>query len=210
MIARYHFAKEKRVQAAGFFRALRRRKPLLGGGIIGAIILCALILSALVSITFPLALAATFPEEKLTDQQLESQAEALFEELRCVVCQNQSIAQSDADLARDLRQLVRERLAAGENEGEVKAFLVERYGEFILLRPPLRPATYILWLAPLLLGLWGAVYITQRIRELGAQAGTEPMAPIAQEEAPQTDRLISLRQEAAPQSLPQNDPGAQK
>lgn len=85
------------------------------------------------------------------DAALEARVQAVSQQLRCVVCQNQSIAESDADLARDLRRQVREMLAAGQDEAAVRAFMVERYGDFVLYDPPLRPATWLLWLGPALL-----------------------------------------------------------
>lgn len=100
---------------------------------------------------------AVTPDEMLSDPVLEARARALSAELRCVVCQNQSIDDSDAPLAHDLRLLVRERLLAGDSDAEVKAYLVERYGTFVLLSPPLARNTVLLWLLPLtvlLLGLW--------------------------------------------------------
>jgi cytochrome c-type biogenesis protein CcmH len=94
------------------------------------------------------ALAATSPDEMLRDPALEARARALGKELRCLVCQNQSIDDSDADLARDLRRLVRERLVAGDTDAEILAFATERYGDFVLLRPPVKPATWLLWFGP--------------------------------------------------------------
>lgn len=85
------------------------------------------------------------------DATLDARVQAVSEQLRCVVCQNQSIAESDADLARDLRRQVREMLVAGQNEAAVRAFMVERYGDFVLYDPPLKPATWLLWLGPVLL-----------------------------------------------------------
>lgn len=82
-----------------------------------------------------------------TDDAAE-RARALAAGLRCVVCQNQSLVDSDADLARDMRAIIRERIDAGDSDGEVRDYLVERYGEFILLKPPLRPSTWILWGGP--------------------------------------------------------------
>jgi cytochrome c-type biogenesis protein CcmH len=87
----------------------------------------------------------------LQDPTLENRARAISQELRCVVCQNQSIDDSNAPLAHDLRLLVRERLAAGDTDAQVLAFIVARYGEFVLLRPPLKLQTLLLWLAPALL-----------------------------------------------------------
>jgi cytochrome c-type biogenesis protein CcmH len=92
---------------------------------------------------------AVLPDEILSDPALEARARALSHGLRCLVCQNQSIDDSEAPLARDLRLLVRERLEAGDSDEAVTAFIVARYGEFVLLKPPLAWNTLILWLAPI-------------------------------------------------------------
>jgi cytochrome c-type biogenesis protein CcmH len=105
---------------------------------------------------------AVQPDEVLPDPRLESRAREISAELRCLVCQNQSIDDSDAPLARDLRLLVRERLKAGDSDGDVIQFLVDRYGEFVLLRPRLSAATYALWIAPLLIFLAG-VFLVRRV-----------------------------------------------
>ncbi len=107
----------------------------------------ALVLAAMIALGAAPALAIG-AGEALDDPALEARARAIGKELRCLVCQNQSIDDSDAELARDLRRLVRERLVAGENEAEIKAYLVSRYGDFILLKPPFKAKTYILWLGP--------------------------------------------------------------
>ena len=102
----------------------------------------------------------------------DARTTALFEELRCVVCQNQSIADSDADVARDLRTIVREQIAEGRSDGEIKTFLVSRYGEFVLLKPVFDWHTLLLWVTPLValfLGL-GAVWLAGG-RAKGAVAG---------------------------------------
>ena len=104
---------------------------------------------------------AVQPDEMLNDPALERQAREISAELRCLVCQNQSIDDSDAPLARDLRLIVRERLQAGDSRGDVIDFVVARYGEFILLRPRLSAKTYVLWIAPLLL-LGGGLYLAYR------------------------------------------------
>ena len=97
---------------------------------------------------------AVQPDEMLRDPALESRARALSAELRCMVCQNQSIDDSDAPLARDIRLLIRERLVKGESNDTVRGFLVSRYGDFILLKPPFKIETLLLWLgAPLALAL---------------------------------------------------------
>lgn len=100
---------------------------------------------------------AVQPDEVLANPQLETRARALSRELRCMVCQNQSIDDSDAPLARDLRLLVRERLTAGDSDAQVVDFLVKRYGEFVLLRPRLEWHTALLWLTPLLVLVVGAL-----------------------------------------------------
>lgn len=121
-----------------------------------------------------LALAAAFavaapagavdPDEMLADTALEARAQALGAELRCVVCQSESIELSNAPLARDMRLLIRARIKAGDTDAEVKDFLVARYGDYVLMRPPFRPSTYLLWWAPALAlgaGL-GAAYFVLR------------------------------------------------
>src|SRR5690606_38216184 len=90
----------------------------------------------------PAAQGATSPDEILADPALEERARDLSRQLRCLVCQNQSIDDSDAELARDLRQIVRERLVAGDSDEEIIAFLTARYGDFVLLKPPVKPATW--------------------------------------------------------------------
>jgi cytochrome c-type biogenesis protein CcmH len=98
----------------------------------------------------------------LKDPALEARARRISQELRCLVCQNQSIDDSNAELARDLRVLVRERLAAGDSDAAVLAFVEARYGEFVLLRPPLKLHTFLLWAAPILLLLGIALYLIRR------------------------------------------------
>jgi cytochrome c-type biogenesis protein CcmH len=117
------------------------------------------LISILVLICLTLPALAVNPDEILDDPALESRARALSSELRCLVCQNQSIDDSDAELARDLRVIVRERLTAGDTDDEVLDYVVARYGEFVLLRPVLGPHTVVLWIAApavFLLGLGGA------------------------------------------------------
>ncbi len=95
---------------------------------------------------------------------------ALSAELRCLVCQNQSIADSNADLAVDLRRQIREQLGSGRSEGEVRDYMVQRYGDFVLYRPPLKASTLLLWGGPLLLLALGVVLLVRRIRSAGRQA----------------------------------------
>jgi cytochrome c-type biogenesis protein CcmH len=102
---------------------------------------------------------AVQPSEVMKDPALESRARELSSELRCLVCQNQSIDDSDADLARDIRVLIRDRIAKGESNDTVRDFLVSRYGDFILLRPPLKSQTLLLWLSAPLTLLVGALAV---------------------------------------------------
>ncbi len=115
---------------------------------------------------------AVQPDEMLQDPALEARARALSEGLRCLVCQNQSIDDSDAPLAKDLRILVRERLKAGDSDQEIIDFIVSRYGEFVLLKPRFSPHTWLLWLAtPLvLLAAIATIVYGYRRRELVAEA----------------------------------------
>jgi cytochrome c-type biogenesis protein CcmH len=111
--------------------------------------------------------AALQQDELLADPTLERRARAISGELRCLVCQNQSIDDSDAPLARDLRLLVRDRLKAGESDGEIRDFVVRRYGEFVLLRPVWALHTALLWVGPLLMILGaaaGLVMVRRRVR----------------------------------------------
>jgi cytochrome c-type biogenesis protein CcmH len=110
---------------------------------------------------------AVQPDEVLSDAKLEARARTLSRELRCMVCQNQSIDDSDAPLARDLRILVRERLKAGDTDAQVIDFLVARYGEFVLLRPRLSRHTWVLWLGPPILLIGGALALLILARRKG-------------------------------------------
>ena len=124
-----------------------------------------LILLVMLALLAPAARAlAVQPDEMLPDPALETRARALSKELRCMVCQNQSIDDSDAPLARDLRILVREHLRAGETDQQVLDFLVARYGEFVLLRPRFSPHTALLWLTPLGVLVIGALGIAMSAR----------------------------------------------
>jgi len=118
---------------------------------------------------------AVQPEEMLKDPKLEARARELSRELRCMVCQNQSIDESEAPLARDLRLLVRERLSKGDTDQQVLDFLVVRYGEFVLLKPPLESRTIILWALPpvaLLAGAVGLFFAVRRRRTVQLEPAT--------------------------------------
>jgi cytochrome c-type biogenesis protein CcmH len=108
--------------------------------------------------------AAVRPDEVLADPALEARARDLSAELRCMVCQNQSIDDSEAPLARDLRLLLRERLLAGDSDAAIRAYLVARYGDFVLLKPPFKATTLILWVMPVLLLGFGASLVAIGVR----------------------------------------------
>ena len=130
---------------------------------------------------------AVQPDERLADPALEARARALSRELRCIVCQNESIDDSNATLAKDIRVLLRERLSAGDSDAQAKAFLVARYGDFVLLRPPLRFGTILLWAAPalaLLAGGWAALAAARRNRRFASAD-----APLTAEEQARLDAL---------------------
>lgn len=127
-----------------------------------------------------LAGATTVPENRLKDPELEAKAQEIMSELRCLVCQSESIANSNAKLASDLRQVVRERVAAGNSAAEVKAYMQERYGDWILMQPPFKMKTLLLWLAPVLFLAIGAVILfigaRRRLERFDDTEGDEPAA----------------------------------
>jgi cytochrome c-type biogenesis protein CcmH len=120
---------------------------------------------------------AVQPDEVLPDPALEARARNLSRELRCLVCQNQSIDDSDAPLARDLRLLVRERLKAGDQDSQVLGFLTSRYGEFVLLKPRLSPGTALLWLFPAVLVVIGAATLAAIMRRRAALPREAALTP---------------------------------
>jgi cytochrome c-type biogenesis protein CcmH len=135
---------------------------------------------------------AVQPDEILADPVLEARARALSKELRCMVCQNQSIDDSDAPLARDLRILVRERLKAGDTDQQVIDYLVARYGDFVLLKPRFTSHTALLWLMPavvLVIGALALVLVSRRYRSRTAPAGNAPPKLTPAEEARLSDLL---------------------
>jgi cytochrome c-type biogenesis protein CcmH len=107
--------------------------------------------------------AARWANEQLPDPRQEAEAKALMEELRCLVCQGQSIADSNAELAGDMRAMVRQRIANGEKPEQVRAWLIQRYGNWVSYRPPVEPVTWPLWAAPILLLLAGAWLLRKRL-----------------------------------------------
>ena len=124
--------------------------------------------------------AASDPAERLPDPEQEARARALFREIRCVVCQNETIDGSEADLAGDLRRLVREEVRSGRSDAEIKAALVSRYGEFVLFRPSFSPGNAVLWTAPFLLLAAGAGVVLLRRRQ--APPASAPLSPAEEQE----------------------------
>ncbi len=145
------------------------------------------ILALLVLIMLAPAALAVEPGERLADPVLEARARALSEQLRCLVCQNESIDESSAPLAHDLRVLLRQRIAAGDTDAQAVKFLTDRYGDFVLLKPPVEPATYVLWFGPiavLVLAAGGAlIYLRHRKAEA-------PVAPLSAAEQSHVVRLL--------------------
>ena len=127
--------------------------------------------------------AASDPSERLTDPAQEARARAIFQDVRCLVCQNESIDDSEAELARDLRQIVREQVRSGASDAQVKAFLTQRYGEFVLLTPARSLGNLALWAGPFVVVLMGAGLLVIRLRRSGAEA------PLSSDEA---ERVRSL------------------
>src|SRR5215813_1414293 len=131
---------------------------------------------ALMLVTISSSSLAVQPDEMLKDPNLEARARELSRELRCMVCQNQSIDDSEAPLARDLRLLVRERLTKGDTDQQVLDFLVARYGEFVLLKPPLEKHTLVLWGLPPVVLVGGLLWLWTRARRHGSrQQGSDSL-----------------------------------
>jgi cytochrome c-type biogenesis protein CcmH len=149
----------------------------------------AALLLMLACVGAPLGHAATNPDEILEDPALEQRARALSKQLRCLVCQNQSIDDSDADLARDLRRIVREQLVAGRSDTQIIEYLTARYGDFVLLKPPVKPATWGLWFGPALVLAIAAAGIVVYVRRRST-APDAPSAGLSREERRRLDALV--------------------
>ncbi len=128
-----------------------------------------------------LGAAAGDPADRLADPAKEAHARALFRDVRCLVCQSQSIDESDAPLAHDLRQLVRAQVAEGRSDDQIRAFLVSRYGQFVLLTPRPSLGNAILWVGPLLVVAAGAAALLMRRRAAAPEAGLDPQEEAALE-----------------------------
>jgi cytochrome c-type biogenesis protein CcmH len=132
---------------------------------------------------------AVLPSEQLADPKLEARARAISAGLRCLVCQNQTIDDSDADLAHDLRVLLRQRLTAGDSDAQAVDFVVKRYGSYVLLKPPFEAETLLLWLGPLAALLAGGAGVAVYLRRRQAAAMLGP-APFSVEEQARLDGLL--------------------
>jgi len=151
-------------------------------------------LVVLLTLLVAMPAGAVEPGERLDDPALEERARGLSQELRCLVCQNQSIDDSDAPLAKDLRVLVRDRLQAGDSDAEVMAYIVARYGEFVLLRPPMRAGTMLLWLTPLLVLLVGVISVFLYLRR-GQTASAAGTAPLSEAEKARLGEIVMAREQ---------------
>ena len=138
---------------------------------------------------------AVMPGEAMDDPALEARARSLYHELRCVVCQNQSIDSSDAEIAADLRALVRTRLLAGDDDQAVLDYVVARYGTYVLLEPPVTPLTYGLWFGPPALLIVGAVIVfVWRRRNVDRSALADDEQPLTDDERARLDALLDDRE----------------
>lgn len=153
----------------------------------GRLLLAAVLLIAL---AVPAARAVE-PSEMLADPMLEARARTISRELRCLVCQNESIDESNADLAHDLRVLVRKRLLAGDSDRQVIDYIVARYGVFVLLDPPFEPVTWLLWLGPPVLVLGAAAALVLRSRR--RRAGEREAGALTSEERARAEALLGGR-----------------
>jgi cytochrome c-type biogenesis protein CcmH len=151
--------------------------------VLASLLACSWVISAVFALT---------PAERLPDAALEARARVLSAQLRCLVCQNQSIDDSDAPLAQDLRRLVRERLVAGESDAAIRDFLVTRYGEFVLLKPSFSSKTFLLWSIPVFALLLGSLAAFGLFRARSAlMAGEEASAALNAQEQAALDALLA-------------------
>lgn len=145
-----------------------------------------------IAVALPGAAPAVQPDEMLDDPALEQRAREVSQGLRCVVCQNENIDESNAELARDMRLIVRDRIVAGDSNEEVMQFMVDRYGDYVLLEPPFKASTYALWFGPaiFLLLAAGAGFAYYRSRTHGVPAETVRPADLSPEERARLDALL--------------------
>ncbi len=152
-----------------------------------------LLLALAIAMTVAGTAQAVEPSERLADPAQEARARAISKVLRCLVCQNESIDESGADLAHDIRVLLRERIAAGDTDRQAIQYIVNRYGQFVLLKPPVEPATYVLWFGPPLILIAGALVLFFRARRRRTAAMSP--APLSAEER---DRVAAMLKDGEP------------
>ncbi|PHQ71212.1 MAG: cytochrome C biogenesis protein CcmH [Sneathiella sp.] len=144
----------------------------------------------LLSLCVMVAAEAVFVEQQLEDPAEEQRAREISEGIRCLVCQNQSILDSGADLAKDLRQIVRERISAGDSDDQVREFLVVRYGDWVLLDPPFNMRTALLWFGPLIIFLVGLATLFIFVRRRSVGVASEVTSPLSAKEAADLDNIL--------------------
>lgn len=164
------------------------------------------LLSIAALLVAPFPAHAVQPDEILANPAQEERARALSRELRCMVCQNQSIDDSDAPLARDLRLLVRERIKSGDSDAQVMNFLVERYGSFVLLKPRFELQTLALWLLPPFALIVGALvlFMQARRRRMMPAASADDVPPLSANEQATLQRLLNGREPDSPNDFEKN------
>lgn len=157
----------------------------------------ALAAALILAVALPFAAQAVEPDEILKDPALEARAREVGKQLRCVVCQNQSIDDSNAELAGDMRVLVRERIVAGDSNEEVIAYMVDRYGDYVLLDPPFKASTYVLWIGPGVIAVLGVVgllaFFRRRQTAVAGGAGDDAPAaaqPLSDDERRRLEKLL--------------------
>ncbi|MCB8879102.1 cytochrome c-type biogenesis protein CcmH [Acidisoma cellulosilytica] len=136
------------------------------------------------------AFAVSDPSELLSNPAMEARAEAIGSHLRCLVCQNESIEASDAGLARDIRAIIRQQVVAGRTDKQITAYMVQRYGSFILLEPPFEPLTVLLWGSPVIALLLGAMIALLAFRRQRREAATIAPAPLSPAEKARLEALL--------------------
>lgn len=149
------------------------------------VLLCSLVCSVVAQTAQPLA----------EDPELEKRLQALSQELRCLVCQNETLADSRAGLAEDLRREIREQMKAGKSDKEIITFLTARYGDFVLYRPRVTPATYLLWFGPFILLAVGLVFLYRQLKQRRVQIKQEP---ITAQDRRRLDELLEVPNEKEP------------
>ena len=146
-----------------------------------------LTVALLLAVLTPLSAQAVEPNEILRDPALEARAREVGKELRCVVCQNQSIDDSNAELAGDMRVLVRERISAGDSNQQVLDYMVDRYGDYVLLNPPFKASTLVLWVGPGAIAVLGLFWVVMMFRRRKGADGTSELSTSGPQSAPLSD-----------------------